>query len=112
MEAASQGSILSALLAQLSSLLVQLGLAVALLAMLLAQGAKLGRARAPALTGAAILVALALLTRPVYAAAQAWVYGNGSAASEASLVFTAIGTVFQVLGGTAIILLGVAIIRR
>jgi hypothetical protein len=112
MDAVSHSSILSGLLAQLPSLLLQLGFAVALLAMLLAQGAKLGRARAPALAGAAILVALALLTRPVYAAAQAWVHGNGAAASEATLVFTAIGTVFQVLGGTAIILLGVAIIRR
>lgn len=112
MEAVSHSSILSSLLAQLPSLLLQLGFAVALLAMLLAKSAKLGPARVPALTGAAILVALALLTRPVYAVAQAWVYGSATAASEATLVFAAIGAVFQVLGGTAILLLGVAIIRR
>lgn len=112
MELLSHSPFLSALLGQLPSLLVELGFAVALLVMLLSQGAKLGRARAPALAGAAILVALALLTRPVFAVVQAWAYGGGQAVSNLTLLYTAIGTVFQVLGGIAIILLGLAIIRR
>jgi hypothetical protein len=56
-ETVSHSSVLSSLLAQLPSLLLQLAFAVALLVMLLAQGAKLGRARTPAVAGAAILVA-------------------------------------------------------
>ena len=106
------GQLLSALLGQLPSLVVELGFAIALLVMLLPHRATLGRARMPALAGAALLVGLALLTRLVFAGLQAYAMAGGTPALGISAMYAVVGTLLQVLHGVAIILLGLAIIRR
>lgn len=104
--------LLTTLLGQLPALLVELGFAIALLVMLLSRRATLGRARVPALAGAGLLVGLALLTRLVFAGIQAYAMSGALPVQGVGVAYTVAGTVLQVLHGAAIILLGLAIIRR
>ena len=104
--------LLSTLLGQLPALLVELGFTIALLVMLLSRQATLGRARGPALAGAGLLVGLALLTRLVFAGLQAYAMADGLPMQNLGVMYTVVGTVLQVLHGVAILLLGLAIIRR
>ena len=60
----------------------------------------------------ALLVGLALLTRLVFAGLQAYAMAGGTPALGISAMYAVVGTVLQVLHGVAIILLGLAIIRR
>ena len=69
----SIGALLTSLIGQLPSLLVEMGFAIALLVMLLSRRNTLGRARTPALVGAGLLLALAILSRVVFAAISAFV---------------------------------------
>ncbi len=108
----SIGALLTSLIGQLPSLLVEMGFAIALLVMLLSRRNTLGRARTPALAGAGLLLALAILSRVVFAAISAFVIAGDLPTERISVMYTVAGTVFQVLGGVAIILLGLAIIRR
>ncbi|MDH5833259.1 hypothetical protein [Luteimonas kalidii] len=103
---------LSTLAGQAPVLLVELGFAIAVLVMLLVQGPKLGRARGVALAGAGLLVALAVVTRVVFAGMQAWIIEGGIAPATVGLAYTAVGIVFQALHGVAIVLLALAVIRR
>lgn len=106
------GALLPALAGQLPAMLVELGFAVALLVMLLVQVAKLGRARGVALAGAGLLISVALVSRAVFAGVQAATVTGGLDPGSIGMVYAAVGTVFQVLHGVAIVLLGLAVIRR